>query len=269
MYRDKERYGQDPTVVMRSKTNFMQPLGWREPALVFTCSWSDWFIEEADAWRGDAWDIIKATPWLTYQILTKRPERILANLPKDWGKGYPNVWLGVSVEDQAAAEKRIPLLLGIPAKIHFLSCEPLLGPVFLRHIEADKTADSIIIIDALTGNKREIGRAGYPILPIHNVIDWVIVGGESGNDTGKYRYRECKTEWFDIIIADCEKTGVPVFVKQMGTHLAKLKGYKDRHGGDIKEWPKELQVREFPPETKAPVHVKGESAGYLEDDIKR
>src|SRR3990167_6883297 len=70
MFRDKVRYGQDPELVVRSKTTFTAPLKWKEPSLVFTCSWSDWFHKAADAWRDEAWAIIKATPHLTYQILT-------------------------------------------------------------------------------------------------------------------------------------------------------------------------------------------------------
>ena len=80
MYRDKERYNQDPTTVLKSKTKFNAPLQWNEPKLIFTCSWSDWFIEEADQWRAEAWKIIKNTPHHTYQILTKRPERIKDHL---------------------------------------------------------------------------------------------------------------------------------------------------------------------------------------------
>src|SRR3990172_2238186 len=76
MYRDMPRYGKDPTVVQRSKTTFADPLKWPDPAKVFSCSWSDFWIEEADPWRTEAWSIIRRTPHLTYQILTKRPARI-------------------------------------------------------------------------------------------------------------------------------------------------------------------------------------------------
>ena len=77
----------------------------------------DFFIAEADAWRPEAWEIIKATPHLQYQILTKRPERILQCLPPDWGEGYANVWLGISVEDQAAMELRMPIFIEVEAKL--------------------------------------------------------------------------------------------------------------------------------------------------------
>ena len=221
MFRDKERYGQDPTIVMRSKTNFNAPLRWKEPGLVFTCSWSDWFIEAADAWRDEAWAIIKATPHLTYQILTKRPERIADHLPADWGTGYPNVWLGVSVENQATADFRIPILASVPAVVRFLSMEPLLGPVDLT----------------LSFNKNYWAEG---------IIGWVIVGGESGNDTGKYRYRAMSLEWLNSIITQCYRFGVPLFIKQMGTHLAKVMELKDRHGGDLDQWPDAYKIRQFP-----------------------
>ncbi|MDP9961663.1 DUF5131 family protein [Chryseobacterium lathyri] len=104
MYRDKDRYGQDPTMVLKSKMTFKQPLKWKDPQLIFTCSWSDWFIEEADAWRNEAWGIIRKTPQHTYQILTKRPERIKDNLP-DCFNELNNVLIGVSVESQEWEQK--------------------------------------------------------------------------------------------------------------------------------------------------------------------
>ena len=144
MFRDKKRYGQDPNVVARSKTQFRAPLNWPEvPSLCFTCSWSDWLIEEADAWREEAHEIIRATPWITYQILTKRIERAEGRVPNP---PLPNVWLGVSIENRANLH-RIDLLRKTPAVIRFLSLEPLLEDLGALN---------------LTG------------------IDWVICGGESG-----------------------------------------------------------------------------------------
>jgi len=216
MYRDKERYGQEPTKVLRSaKATFRKPLTWKEPAMVFTCSWSDFFIEEADEWRKDAWEIIKATPHLTYQILTKRSERIIHCLPDDWGDGYPNVWLGVSAENQEMYDERIWYLTkpDLKAKVKFLSLEPLLGPIHLSYDEP---------------------------------VDWVIVGGESGNDKGKYKYRPSELTWYKHIIDQCNAYKIAVFVKQLGTHLAKELYLKARHGGDLDEWPAQLQIRAFP-----------------------
>ena len=87
MFREQRQYGNDPEVVRRSKTKFRFPLTLKEPSLIFTCSWSDWFHVDADPWRDEAWEIVRATPQHTYQILTKRPGRILRHLPADWGDG--------------------------------------------------------------------------------------------------------------------------------------------------------------------------------------
>ena len=134
MFREQRRYGRDPTKVTRTKT-WSDPVRWNREAeaagtkfLVFTCSWSDFFIEDADPWRPEAWEVIRRCPNLVYQILTKRPERISEHLPADWGRGYANVWLGVSVENQDWAG-RLDTLLEIPAAVHWVSAEPLLGPV--------------------------------------------------------------------------------------------------------------------------------------------
>lgn len=142
MFREQERYGKDPTIVTRcSDATFFAPLKWKAAKRIFTCSWSDFFIEEADPWRAAAWDVIRRTPHHTYQILTKRPERIptYASWPR-------HAWLGASVEN-ARFYKRIMELCSVPAPLRFLSIEPLLGPM--------------------------------PDLPLDG-ISWVIVGGESG-----------------------------------------------------------------------------------------
>lgn len=213
MYRDKERYGQNPMVVVRSKTTFYNPLKWKDARIIFTCSWSDWFIDLADDWRGETWELIKLTPRHTYQILTKRPSNFLTRLPDDWGQGYDNVWLGVSVEDLDRAF-RVDILRTIPAKRRFLSIEPLL--------------DKINDLD-LTG------------------IHWVIVGGESGSVEGKYRFRPCQYSWIERIIAICREQKVPVFVKQTGTDLARIWGLDDPHGAIKEEWPIGIQIQEMMP----------------------
>ena len=224
MYRDKKRFQQDPTVVMRSQpSTFTKPFSWHEPGLVFTCSWSDWFIEQADEWRSEAWDIIRKTPHLTYQILTKRPERIASNLPPDWGNGYPNVWIGVSCENQKTFNERVPILADIPARVRFLSIEPL-----LEHIRFS---------GLLTVGKPK---------KLLSSIDWVIVGGESGNDAGEFRFRPCSVEWMESIVNACLVLNIPAFVKQMGTDIATRHRMTDRHGGNIDEFPGSLQIREFP-----------------------
>ena len=80
------------------------------------------------------------------------------------------------------------------------------------------------------------------------MYDWIIIGGESGNDNGKYLYRKSQLKWFEILIEMAHNKSIPVFVKQLGTHLSKELNLKDRHGGDINEWPEYLRVREFPNE---------------------
>lgn len=215
MFRDMLRYGKDPNNIARTADNtFYASLKWKESKMIFTCSWSDFFIAEADEWRNDAWDVIRKTPQHNWLILTKRPERIMQCLPDDWGDGWDNVWLGVTAENQKCADKRIPILLNIPAKVKFLSLEPLLGPIDLSKY-------------------------------IHG-INWNIIAGESGNGTGKYLYRECKEEWIESLIDQSKKAGVAVFVKQMGTHLQKKMGLKTRHGSEMYEFPTKFQIREFP-----------------------
>lgn len=177
MYRAKKRFGQDPSIISRSKTTFQSPLKWNSPKLIFTCSWSDWFLEEADQWRSEGWDIIRKTPYHTYQILTKRPERIKDNLPPDWKEGWENVWLGVSIESEEYI-CRIKLIKEIPVFIRFISFEPLLSSITIDNLEK---------------------------------IDWVITGGESGP-----KARKTDINWFREIRDNCIKYNIPYFHKQNG-----------------------------------------------------
>ena len=270
MYRDKERYMIDPTIVMRTKdATFNQALSWKEQKKIFTCSWSDFFIEQADQWRDDAWKIIKSTPQHKWQILTKRPERIKQCLPKDWNDGYDNVWLGVSVENQDMANLRIPILLEVPAKVRFLSCEPLLEPVDLEkwispcgyycaHSEEDfrAFADSAEFKN-MDPDDQNVACSFFHDMHHHpekSKIDWVIIGGESGfgkqqmDPAVKYKYRKCEYSWISDIVQQCRKNNVPVFVKQLGNYLAKQRGTKDRTGSDINEFPQEIKYQQFPNE---------------------
>lgn len=210
MYREKGgRYGQDPTTVVRSKPpTFNSPLRWKEPAKVFVCSWSDFFIEEADPWRDEAWEIIRKTPHLTYQILTKRPENIAGRLPQGWP--FANVWLGVTAENQEMADRRIPILLSTPAALRFVSVEPMLEPVDLRFINHYDDFH----IDALDTPDPSCR------------LDWVICGGESGPHA-----RIMHADWAGYLKAQCYATETTFFMKQMSA------------GAQIPEW---LQGQEFP-----------------------
>lgn len=214
MFRERRRYGKDPEVVVRSKTRFYDPLKWEKKAaltgerkFVFACSWSDWFIEEADPIRDEAWEIVKATPHLTYQILTKRPENIPARLPKDWDEGYPNVILMVTAEDQAMANLRIPQLLKIPARLRGVSIEPMLGFVNLKQIMGDH-----VWFDVLGKSRFDYGSDGYGVAaPMIPGIDWVIVGGETG-----VQARPLDIRWVETIRNQCIIGNIPFFFKSWG-----------------------------------------------------
>jgi protein gp37 len=219
MYRDANRYGYDAKVVRKTKTVFRLPLKIKEPSRIFVSSLTDVFHPDCDSFRDEMWDIIRQCPQHTFQILTKRPERIADHLPADWDTGWENVWLGTSVGSNAGLS-RVNSLINLTAKkwrcLFFLSMEPL--------YEKPET----------------------PLLESLKYFDWVIVGGESGNENGKYRYRPCRFDWIHSILDSCREFRVSVFVKQMGTDLAKWGKMKDRHGGDMSEWPPSLRVREFP-----------------------
>jgi protein gp37 len=215
MYRDGKRYGYDPREIRRTKTVFNLPLKIKEPSRIFTSSLTDVFHPAIDSFRDEMWDIIRQCPHHTFQVLTKRPERIVECLPDDWGDGWNNVWMGTSIGHQEAIG-RIHQLLEVPASKRFVSFEPLWSKVDMNLDLSDLCS-----------------------------IDWAIIGGESGNETGMYRYRPCTIEWIESLISDLTPT-TSIFVKQLGTHLAKEMSLKDRHGGDIDEWPEHLRIREFP-----------------------
>lgn len=192
------------------------PLKRKKPTIWFVNSMSDLFHESVTDYQlNQIFSVMELTPQHTYQILTKRADRMLQYCNIERANPLKNVWLGVTVENQKTADDRIPLLLKMPAAVRFLSCEPLLEEVDLK-----------------------IGRplffGDYP----KRFIDWVIVGGESGQNA-----RECKVEWIRSIVYQCKESGVPVFVKQLGS--------KSNHpclgkGAILSEFPKSLQIREFP-----------------------
>lgn len=202
-----------------------QPLKWRKPRRIFVNSMSDLFHEDVpDEFIARVWTIMASCREHTFQILTKRPRRMMewVNRVKDW-EGYkthngeppaayggngiivggnewplPNVWLGVSVENQKVADERIPLLLQTPAAVRFLSCEPLLGPVDLKpYLEP-------YIRTKHDGSKRGTVWADPG-------IDWIIVGGESGPGA-----RPMHPDWVRSIRDQCKAAEVPFFFKQWG-----------------------------------------------------
>jgi protein gp37 len=148
-------------------------------ARVFCASMADVFEDHPQVAepRARLWDLISATPWLDWQLLTKRPENVTSMVP--WPSWPPNVWLGASAESQRWADSRIPVLTGIPAAVRFLSVEPLCEPVALD----------------LSG------------------IHWVILGGMSGP---KYRRHQLQAEWARSVRDQCAAAGVAFFFKQWG-----------------------------------------------------
>lgn len=193
-----------------SASNWATPLKWNEQARleqrrfrVFCASLADVFDNHrsiADSWRADLWSLIDRTQHLDWLLLTKRPQNIGALLPSDWGDGWPNVWLGTTVENQVEADRRIPHLLAVPAQVRFLSCEPLLGRLNLRGPETGTAG-----VDALTGWRGGMYGEWGPRL------HWVICGGESGPGA-----RPMHPDWARSLRDQCQDAGVAFHFKQWG-----------------------------------------------------
>jgi len=221
-----------------------QPIRWRKPRRVFVNSMSDLFHEDVpDSFILQVFSVMAGASHHQFQVLTKRPERALAWFerlgqalqetletevaPKRWP--LPNVWMGVSVEDQATADERIPLLLEIPSALRFISAEPLLGEVDLRMLTQNSNCPEC-------GFGVSVDEDGCCSSCGHDsmvYIDWVIVGGESGP-----KARPMDPEWAGAIVDQCKEAGVPVFVKQLG-------GWPDKRGNP-EDWALDLRVREWP-----------------------
>lgn len=197
-----------------------QPLTWRKPRRIFVCAHGDLFHESVpDEWIDQVFAVMAAAPWHTFQVLTKRAERMRRYLtrqdraelieyaavrlaiddlvPIDLNGGphtlpLPNVWLGVSAEDQATANERIPHLLASPGAVHWISAEPLLG-----HLDLQRACQYPALL--------------YPELDPSNVIDWVVTGGESGPGA-----RPAHPDWFRSLRDQCSTMGVPLHFKQWG-----------------------------------------------------
>ena len=199
-----------------SEANWRQPLKWQAQAAdfmaahgrrqrVFCASLADVFDNEVDpAWRLDLFKVIAATPDLDWLLLTKR----IGNVAKMLGDYstvplLPNIWLGITVVNQAEADRDIPKLLAVPARVRFLSMEPLLGPVDLRfHLYSEPTGRW-----RTHGGKRQMELQR----PADGGLHWVIVGGESGP-----KARPMTLEWVENIRQQCEDQGVQFFFKQWG-----------------------------------------------------
>lgn len=212
-------WGKDTPRHRTSAAYWRGPLKWNADAAakgqrlrVFAFSLADVFEDrrDLDPWRADLYKLIEATPNLDWMLLTKRADAIARLLPPAWlDSPRPNVWLGVTAENQRRAEERIPHLLRVPAAVRWISAEPLLTAINFR--------------------------------PWLDRLDWIIVGGESGA-----KPRRMDPEWARDILAQCRAFGRFYHFKQKGEALARELGCKDKAGKDPTEWPAEFRVQEFP-----------------------
>jgi len=182
--RTTDAYWHNPIAWNESAKNFQAEHGRKQR--VFCASLADVFDNQVDpTWRSDLFDLIRRCDQLDWQLLTKRPQNIRRMLPRDWGNGYPNVWLGTTAEDAHAYRQRVPHLLNAPSVVHFVSYEPAIGPL------------GQLDVDGL-----------FP--------DWLIIGGESGVRSDLIRYTDPR--WARDAIAECQRLGVAPFLKQWGTY---------------------------------------------------
>jgi protein gp37 len=201
----KNRINQPFFEVTTHPDRLAEPLKRKKPAKIFLCSMGDLFHDEVpDEFIRDVWIRMSWSSRHTFQILTKRPYRMF-NLINRFNESktcagiklpLPNVWLGVTVENQQTADERIPLLLQTPAAKRFVSCEPLLGNIELSP-------------EAIGGypSSDEWARTG----PKYPRLDWVIVGGETGPNA-----RLCRESWVADIYDQCRAAKVPFFFKNYG-----------------------------------------------------
>jgi len=240
---DFQRQNRDRVHIFLDDDMLLVPLKWRKPRMIFVCSMTDLFADfVSDEWIDRVFAVMALCPQHTFQVLTKRAERMRAYFDK-YDKGHkiigicwsmlgmmpkynhgdilhrswplPNVWLGISCERQQEADERIPLLLQTQAAVRFISAEPLLGPINLKRI---KVAD-LGWQDVLEGWR---DCKDYP--GRENILAWVIVGGESGPNA-----RPMHPDWARSIRDQCAAAGVPFFFKQWGEHAPRWPG--DRSDG--------------------------------------
>lgn len=245
-------WGKDKPRRFFGDSHWNEPVKWNEAAMkagerrrVFCASMADICEDrrDLDPWRERLWALIERTDWLDWMLLTKREDKYAEMLPASWLKSpRKNVWLGVTAENQRRADERIPALLEVPAIVHWISAEPLLGPIdFRRWVRGANHPVTDDVLDApdgaVVGSEERIGdewrrRVG---------IDWVIVGGESGDEP-----RRMDPAWARDILDQCRRGGIAFHFKQKGRILAAEMGCKDREGKNSAEWPEDLKVQEFP-----------------------
>ncbi len=195
MYRRDSLYGKDSRIVSKTRA-FHLPISrnrqgqYRIPAgqRVYTCFTSDFFLEEADAWRSEAWEMIRTRSDLEFFLITKRPDRFFVNLPKDWGEGYENVSISCTCESQYTADLRLPVFLELPIRHKSITHEPMLQKINIRKY------------------LREYG----------NIIESVSCGGESGPGA-----RPCDYAWVMDTMLQCVEFNVSFYFHQTGANFIK------------------------------------------------
>ncbi|MGJ7611808.1 MULTISPECIES: DUF5131 family protein [unclassified Variovorax] len=236
-----------------------QPLQWSRGRMIFVCAHGDLFHESVpDLWIDQVFAVMALAPQHTFQVLTKRAARMReyfehpmretligvqvsrlhlkrAGEPVSTWSGLPllNAWLGVSAEDQARADTRIPHLLATPAAVRFVSAEPLLGPLDLTRLPAPNCSDSCCDMPYLNGltGARVCDLSGQEI-EVKARIDWVIVGGESGADA-----RPMHPAWARSLRDQCKGAGVPFHFKQWGAWAPGMTSQPDVPGKFALHWP--------------------------------
>ena len=148
---DKQR-GMDGSVIFRTKNGFDYPLHKnrdksfkiKSGEMIRVCMTSDFFLEQADEWRAEAWEIMRQRSDVIFFLLTKRPERVAECLPKDWGEGWENIFFNVTAEDQRRADERIPILLSLPFRHKGVMCAPFIGRISLESYLADGQIEQVL-----------------------------------------------------------------------------------------------------------------------------
>lgn len=268
--RGLELWGVDAARHVTSDANWRKPIAWDRAAekagerhRVFCASMADVFEDRPELVkpRRRLWHLIEETPQLDWLILTKRPENADRLACQAVGELLPrnpwpeNIWLGTSVGTQATADERIPHLLRVPARVRFLSCEPLLEEVDIRQWT---NATCMVDGEEFAGSVEECPVHGDELTsssPYEHDIDWVIIGGDSG-----HKARPCDVGWIRGLVEQCKAAGVAAFVKQLGANAVSDPMYSptggmasrtrlrfaDKKGGDPDEWPEDLRVRQIP-----------------------
>jgi protein gp37 len=245
-------WGADAERKLMTDAYWSQPLAWQRRAIkegtrprVFCASMSDVFDNHpavSDS-RNHLWELILRTPRLDWLVLTKRIGNVSRMLPPDWGDGYPNVWLGISVVNQEEADRDIPKLTDTPAARRFISAEPLLGPLDLYAFQKGRcaacggTGGAVDVLEDGAELDRCRDCMGTGLCEDNPGLDWIIVGGESGANA-----RPLNIDWALGVQHFCVHYGVPFFMKQ-GSQ-ANWAGFRN-----FASFPKQLQVRQWPRST--------------------